>query len=225
MALKKVTEESIGAVTFLDVLGWKGKWKDGYQSVHALRSLIDVTLKHAEKIHDEIIIKAEGETEKLRGTTTDVLSISDTIVILTKGPAQPTLTIHSRICKEILPLSLKNDVPLRGAIAYGKYSRDGNILIGPAIDEAASWHELTNWIGVNLTPSAKFSLIGKSTPQELIKYTIPFKKKFPSLDLCVDWDYDISEVISLFQKRGPFVPEIAEKYLNTFTFLDNKIVN
>ncbi|WP_306010096.1 hypothetical protein [Bacillus sp. MMSF_3328] len=211
-----------GAVTFLDVLGWKGKWKDSYESIYTLKNLINMTETTAKKVHEEVIQLFKREAsyfKELRGATTEILSISDTIVIFTKGPAIPTLLIHARICREILPESIKQNVPLRGATSYGDYSRDGNIMIGPAIDEAASWHETTNWIGVSLTPSGLYAAKEEDI-EEWTEYSVPYKKKVsPMLNKCVKWYLDPAEAFVLFEKMGPHVPEIAEKYLNTFLFL------
>ena len=40
----------------------------------------------------------------------------------------------------------------------------GNIFVGKAVDEAASWHEQADWIGVHLTPSAEYAF--KSTAKK-----------------------------------------------------------
>lgn len=214
-----------GAVTFIDVLGWKGKWKEGYESINLLSGLIENAREYTYTCHENILSrysKNDSIKKQLRGVETNILSISDTIAIFTKGPAAPTIALHGMICEFLLPESIKLNIPLRGSTSYGKYSISGNIMIGPAIDEAASWHELTNWIGVTLTPSAKYSLNG-NYPEEWTKYPkIPYKKRVDTLDYCVDWDFEISELVTLFQQMGPHVPEIAEKYLNTLEFLNTK---
>jgi hypothetical protein len=211
-----------GAVTFIDVLGWKGKWKEGYGAINILSGLIERSIEEAFKAHEEVMLRFEGNHQyinELRGGQTEILSISDTIAIFTKGPAEPTLAIHGLICKVLIPESIRLNIPLRGATAFGKYLKEGNIMIGPAIDEAASWHELTNWIGVNLTPSSKYAL-KDSYPDEWVQYSkIPYKKKVNSLDYCVKWSLPLEEAIEKFQEMGPHVPEIAEKYLNTVEFL------
>jgi hypothetical protein len=222
--MSKPTIEN-GAVTFLDVLGWKGKWRDSYEAISELKNLINKTDELAFRIHEDVANKWKKNpdfSKDLRGASTEIISISDTIVILTKGAALPCLEIHAQICKEIIPESIKNGIPLRGATSYGKYSRDGNIMIGPAIDEAASWHESTNWIGVSLTPTGMFS-VKNQFPSDWIQYsTIPYKKKVSFLDRCVNWYMSTEEARDLFHLMGPHVPEIAEKYLNTFAFLEQQ---
>ncbi len=210
-----------GAVTFLDVLGWKGKWRDNKEAIDLLKGLIDFTKEQSEMIHESVTSSpSRQEYEMLRGRmNTEILSISDTIVLFTEGPALSTLDIHGQICKKLLPESLKNELPLRGASAYGEFSRDGNIMIGPAIDEAASWHEATNWIGVHLTPSALYELKGEELSVWEKYDKIPFKRKISGLERCINWELKEEDVYDIFNKMGPHVPEIAEKYLNTHKFL------
>lgn len=116
--------------------------------------------------------------------------------------------------------SLEQELPLCGAISYGEYSIADNIMLGYAVDESASWHETTDWIGVILTPSAKMYLRGE-LPEFVVEYSsIPFKRSMKTLDLCVKWSFDDEKMLyDIIQKKEPHVPEIAPKYLNTLDFL------
>ncbi|PEQ97743.1 MULTISPECIES: hypothetical protein [Bacillus cereus group] len=204
-----------GAVSFLDVLGWKGIWKDDPNSIEKLQGLINEVRKKA----DEITTALTEVNPRLRGVATEVLSISDTIVLFTPTDARTALTIHAKICSYIIPESIKNKIPIRGATSYGRYTKDGNIMIGPAIDEAASWHESTNWIGVILAPSGQFELRNEY-PGEWTEYKkIPFKSKLSGLERCIYWEMEEDEAIDQFKLMSPFVPGIAEKYLNTYEFM------
>lgn len=204
-----------GAVTFLDVLGWKGIWREDPSSLRNLQSLVKFTKEIAEEI-----TRIEIENNPvLRGIDTEVLSISDTIVIFTPGESKAALSIHAKICSHIIPESIKKKIPVRGATAYGAYTYEGSIMIGPGIDEAASWHESTNWIGVVLAPSGHFEL-GDEQNSHWIKYKhIPFKNRVMSLDHCVNWEMPLEDALESFKTMGPFVPGIAEKYLNTYEFI------
>lgn len=214
-AMTSSIKEAKGAVTFLDVLGWKGIWQKRKDAINTLLTLI----KEIESMANDI---SANKTEN-RGVTTRVLSISDTIAIFTDGNPEITIPIHIEICSKAIPLSIEKQIPLRGAIAYGNFSIEKNIMVGAAVDEVASWHEATDWIGVILTPSAKFSIDNIDDIEHLIEYkSIPFKKKVNNLNYCVGWKFDQkNQLYNIFNDMGPHVPEIAPKYLNTLEFINN----
>lgn len=207
-----------GAVTFLDVLGWKGIWERNQSAISQLQSFVYQMQDKAQEISDKYM-----DTPDLRGKTkpTEVLSISDTIAIFTSASPKIAIGIHSELCSWALEYSLSQELPLRGAISYGDYSIADNIMLGYAVDESASWHETTDWIGVILTPSAKIYLKDEDL-EYVIKYNkIPFKKSMKTLDLCVKWSFeDENSLYDIIRKKGPHIPEIAPKYLNTLEFLN-----
>jgi hypothetical protein len=49
-------------------------------------------------------------------------------------------------------LGLRSGIPLRGAVAFGKYLASGSKVLGPAVSDAASWYAAADWLGVMLTP-------------------------------------------------------------------------
>ena len=216
---KSKIKEGKGAVTFLDVLGWKGIWERNQFAIKKLQNFVYKIQEKAQEISDKYM-----EDPSLRGKSnaTEVLSISDTIVIFTSASPKVAIGIHAELCSWALAYSLEQELPLRGAISYGEYSIADNIMLGYAVDEAASWHETTDWIGVILTPSAKM-YIRNECPAYITEYnSIPFKKSMRTLNLCVKWNFDDSEMLyNIIQKKGPHVPEIAPKYLNTLEFLQS----
>lgn len=208
--------EGPGAVTFVDILGWKGIWQRRTDAIDILQGLISELETRA----NTATSTATSLYPTMRGTETIVLSISDTIAIFTPGDPVPTTKIHGELCKYAIPESIKRMIPLRGATAYGDFSCSANVMLGPAVDEAASWHEATDWFGVTLTPTARFKL-GDQIPNEWTRYSkIPFKGKVPNLDICVDWAFqDEKNILDYFSQMGPHTPEIAAKYLNTYNFI------
>lgn len=213
-------QKETGAVTFLDVLGWKGIWQQNNTAVETLYALI----KKVEVIAEEVSSKHKDEQE-LRGKKkiTQVLSISDTIAIFTSASPKLAIEIQAEICSRALPEALSQELPLRGAISYGEYSIKENIMLGYAVDEAASWHERTDWIGVILTPSA-YIKIKKEKIDSLKEYDkIPYKMPMKKPDICVKWTYENKEeLLRIIDKKGPLVPDIAPKYLNTLIFLESE---
>ncbi len=196
-----------GVVTFLDVLGWKGIW---------LRRSLDVI---------EEMQKLVGIATTLsRGIgLTHVLSISDTIVLLTEGDARKGLELHGRMGAALICESIRLGLPLRGATAFGEFFvADPSFLVGPAVDEAASWHESVDWIGIVQAPSALLVHDGKGSWR---KARAPVKGG-GSWDIpCVDWPsawrqdgQDRDDLHESFSVMGPFDPVIAAKYMHTLAF-------
>ncbi|OPH52186.1 hypothetical protein BC351_33170 [Paenibacillus ferrarius] len=215
-----VIEEKKGAVTFLDVLGWKGIYerRRSYEAINLLSGLFTLILHESKNITDAIVT-TDGVPDGMKGAETTVLSISDTLAIFTPGNPYHSLKIHGLICQLAIPESVRRGIPLRGATSYGRFSTKDSIMIGPAVDESASWHESTDWIGVIMTPTAMFELQGEY-PEVWTEYRdIPLKKKVNGINRCVNWTLD-GNPSKMFADMGPHVPEIAPKYLNTLSFLN-----
>lgn len=229
-----------GAVTFLDVLGWKGIWRDSQGSreknaLDKLSMLIEEIDNKAKEIartkYRPNLVKNEPRGSLDRGKAIEVktLSISDTIVILTYGSAYDVIDIHCEVCSWALNKALNMGLPLRRAISYGVYDNKNNIMIGPAVDEAASWHESTDWIGVILTPSVVYALKNRK-PLKAKKYSkIPYKGSAKGPDWCVKWSYrddtglnKDNDIYALFSSKSPHMQDVAPKYLNTLEFLNSR---
>lgn len=213
-----------GVVTFLDVLGWKGVYVRKTDAISTLKQFIK-----------EIHIQADKQRGRIEYNkkVVEVRSISDTIVLITpclEKDVSTSLDIHGKLCEWIIPRSIDLEIPIRGATAFGEFEYDikENIFVGKAIDEAATWHELADWIGVNLTPSAEYIFRNKADDTCWVPYNPPVKT-MQKLDLhCVCWSKDwsdkekkIDEIKSKFCRLGPLVPEIASKYDNTLKFIKN----
>lgn len=182
------TQKETGAVTFLDVLGWKGIWQIEDNPVRTLQEIVEETMKYSVEISKEYSATKNELRGKLIETT--VLSISDTIVLFTIAEPVTAIEIQAKICAWLLPYALKRRIPLRGAISYGEYFFNGSIMIGAAVDEAASWHESTDWIGVALSPSAYIKIRNENIKYVTEYSNIPFKRSEKNLNRCVEWDYD-----------------------------------
>ena len=153
-----------------------------------------------------------------------LISISDTIAIFTPHidgtDVKKLIEMHACLARFILEETACAQYPIRGAITYGEYNIKGNIMIGPGIDECASWHEKTDWIGVILSPSTQFQLPNTYKSKNITPYDkIPFKNKV-SLKYCITWNLSDQKFNILTQKTKSMVPEISTKYLNTRDFLN-----
>jgi len=209
-----------GAVTFLDVLGWKGIWHQDPDAAKKLWNIVKETRNKAEEISKEYADKFEELRGKKFGKIVKIVSISDTIALFSKGDANLSVEIQAKICAWLLEHALSHRIPLRGAISYGKYIEYDNIMQGPAVDEAASWYEFVDWIGVVLTPSAQMKIDVETINFIARDIPIPYKQAGHKLTTCVDWTFgDAGKLEEIMLSKMPLTPEIAPKYLNTLAFL------
>jgi len=215
----KAERPTSGVVTFLDVLGWKGVYDRKRDAIPSLTRLIDGVRTRAEESRRGRIL------EKV-----EVKSISDTIAIFTfcsEREIAAAIEIHGELCLWLIPESINSEIPVRGATAFGDFELGENIFVGKAIDEAASWHEQSDWIGVHLTPSAEYVFEAKKANSAWSKFTPPNKTRLNWKPHCVNWTKnwtdrvrEIGGIKSKFRRLGPIVPEIAGKFSNTLDFIE-----
>lgn len=213
------TETKSGVVTFLDVLGWKGVYDRKPDAIASLKLLI-------KGVRNEAYKRTRGRTMN----PIEVRSISDTIGIFTYASGKNSeisdvIDIHGEICEWLIPHSINAEIPVRGAISFGEFQISDQIFVGKAVDEAASWHEQTDWIGVHLTPSAEFVYVDSSKSKSWLPYTPPHKTRIDWKPHCVNWTSvwkeqgrGEEELKAKFRRMGPIVPEIAGKFANTLAF-------
>lgn len=207
-----------GAITFLDFLAWKGLW----QSQNEDTSLNDVS-NLIEDFREKLKVLTQEYFPNAKGIPlSSLISISDTIAVFT--PKTSTVEIHSLLklhahfSKYVLEQCCLKTYPIRGAISYGEYSTMKNIMIGPGIDECASWHEMGNWIGVHLTPTAQIYWDDDTTDDIIIGYNVPTKVA-AKVSNCVKWGIPKESFKQLALKSRALLPSIADKYTNTQNFL------
>lgn len=210
-----------GAITFMDFLGWKGLWQSNNKNhLETVSELIQsIEAKVHELTHNIFEYSDNLELSKL-------ISISDTIAIFTpkllKKSEVELLELHAEIAKYVLEECVDRGYAIRGAITFGEYNTKNNIMIGPGIDECASWHEICNWIGVHLTPSAEL-LIKSNLHNKLNSIVdddkIPTKSGYPKVSYCVEWHIDKGKFMELTKNVKALLPEISSKYMNTYAFL------
>ena len=211
---------SKGVITFCDFLGWKGLWRENTGSVNYLADASALITNIEDKMHKIIQEKIPYSKDY---NISRLISISDTIAILTPKVSfldeKDMVEMHAAISKFILEESTQRCFAIRGAITYGEYSYKGNIMLGPGIDECASWHEKADWIGVALSPSSEIVIEDAKTLKYIEKYKVPMKDKSPGLNYCVNWNISKMSYMTLISRTKALTPEIAGKYVNTRNFL------
>lgn len=179
----------------------------------------------------------ENEVKEFLNMELNIDLISDTFVITSEASNKKVeRRLHNQINKYLINLCLKKELLIRGATAYGKYYKQDFVFLGPAIDEAASWHELGNEIGIYQTKTAElqkddgYKWFKNSLDEEMetdceegiiIEHKINLKNG--RLDvLFIDWSEFNEDFKKVYLKQTPFLPEIAPKYINSQFFLDKK---
>ena len=203
----EITQKELeGYLTFADILGWKGIWKKQNtddEKIDTLNTLLFI--KH--KLEEEF--KEEEENYKIN-------LISDTYVIFSKN-----FQINGRLSKRLIELCLKNDLLIRGATSYGKFYNNDMVYIGQAVDEAASWHEKGEEIGIFYTSSAKLSIKeGNSIEYELKNSYLKkgtIKTKLGEIKTYyINWyNKETKKDFYRIMKDEVISPDISSKYLNT----------
>lgn len=212
-----------GAITFFDFLGWKGLWLDKRElPLREVTELIDKIKMQLHKITKEVTDHPDNFE------ISHLISISDTIALFTPHvpmiSRKEVLEIHARVGQFVLEETIKKKYAIRGAITYGEYSFKDNVMIGPGIDECASWHEQCNWIGAHFSPKAQFVLDDEGYNEEYINkgYNIPIKNGLPKPKYCVSWFVSEAEMNLLLDSVKSVLPEISSKYIHTKEYLDSK---
>lgn len=144
--------EKRGIVAMIDVLGVRGSWKEGGNSgAPELHEKWNKLLGSAKSSLDNDEILKSGMT---------FTAFSDTMFI-TVGRcdyASPLLSF-SRAMWSVIASGIMEDVPLRGCVSCGSYFRSSdNLFTGRAVDEAAAYYSLPQWIGISAAPSANGAL-------------------------------------------------------------------
>lgn len=212
-----------GVVTFLDVLGWKGVYHRKHDAIDSLRYVIEVC--YEKKVPE---FTRGSDVFRNPSVGVEIKSISDTIAIFTRCEdfhASAVIEIHGLLCAWLIIQSIIREIPLRGATAFGDFDINENIFLGRAVDEAAAWHEQSDWIGVHLTPSAEYVFEVERPDSVWTPYRPPNKIRLDWTPHCANWvkgwldqPYSEDDLKSHFRRLGPILPEVAGKFINTLLF-------
>lgn len=229
-----------GYVLMLDVLGFKDM---------VSKDLGEEFINKWVEIRARIMEKKSQLEEKIKDVEIDILCLSDTVIICIalkpmKHELKPDLLISiiPSILDSFFMELFRDKIFMRGAISYGQYrcDMDSNIVMGKALEEAYEWHDVTDWIGVILSPSAKYASeafvlngdinnpLVKIVVDRFIKFNVPFKAGI-SLETysfnwlkCGDREQDrlklLTDITSVFS-GVKYTTNTSTKYENTMTFV------
>jgi hypothetical protein len=234
-----------GAISFLDILGFKGIWQN-YDSEEVLKILYGVDAQV------QTSYKQPSEEKKWpKSELPEITVLSDTIVVVIKSDEPHCLFLLANIIFDLFLYFWKFDLFLRGAVSFGEYSQKGATFIGPAIDDVASWYEEVNWIGAVLTPKTNYLVdrfsrmimaVNGFQVEPYIKYPVPGKggkthnlyslnwpsylqSSYKQIPVKPDGNTSKELMYKMFSKQPAFNGVVLSKYENTLHFLDYAIAN
>jgi hypothetical protein len=203
--------EENGIVIFLDALGMRGIWRRFKPS--------DVI-----KMWNSVIsfFKYSLDQNRIYLNVNPFFKVlSDTIIITIAS--KPSYAIISQTFDLLLPpfiQSIKTRMFLRGIVSYGTYYTSERLIIWPAIDDAAYYHDKLNWIGISLSPTLSVGAKNITTNSIVYYENIPHKDR-PYRGFVLNWPNSDSDrkCHSILREESKTVDSpIKQKYDNTFTF-------
>lgn len=219
-----------GIIALLDALGTKGIWarSDPQSVINAWKETLDMF---------ELSLN-RTKNQEIQHT---FLAFSDTLIIIL--PIEDDIVSAIPYMAELLMTpfvwALTQGIFFRGVISIGEYEQSESMIIGPAIDEAAEWYTLPDWMGISLTPSASFGVDrlfeqGADLSRWFVRYNIPMKSGLNTINgWALAWPHGSFETINVsgksisaktlilnsFAKR-PIGVGAYQKYKNTIDFWD-----
>lgn len=154
MSVNKITySKKYGAICILDALGTKGVWKQRNPE-----SVIENWENYVNAVERNLKISNNQ-------INYNIYAFSDTLIITCSGnlPIEKILLDLGINITVAISYGLPYGIFLRGCISIGDFYESQKMILGPAIDEAAQYYEIANWIGVHLAPSA-FSAMDRLIP-------------------------------------------------------------
>ena len=199
IASKAKVKRLKGYLIFADILGWKGILKK-----------FSLTEEKFEVVNRLLTIRIELENEiKKQNSICSVNLISDTFIIYSQS-----FEMSKNLSKKLMTLCLENNLVIRGAISYGECYNKDTVYVGPAVDEAASWHDEGEEIGIFCTPSAKKEIINNKydLSEDFIKLKSGKIKTY-----FINWYNDKmkKKFYEIFNEIDKTKIEVYLKYLNT----------
>ena len=203
VASKFKVKRFMGYLTFADILGWKGIW----QKQNTPKGKVN----YAESLFSiKNSLKTKFNNEK---NFYNINLISDTFVIFSEDFKQ-----SNELSKNLIEQCLEKGLLIRGATSYGECYNKDMVYVGQAVDEAASWHEKGEEIGIFYTSSARLSI--NLSDLELEKYHLKNDevntKNGKIKTYFINWYNETTEkkFYEIMIKEIIF-PEISLKYFNT----------
>lgn len=230
-----------GVVALLDALGTKGIWstRPPTQVFEQWKKILNL-IEHSARTNVQSLESynrwlLNPEPDQLGCRHCDPIAFSDSLFIPMAPWEQKHLSIimgmMGRLLAELVWTGLVTGTFLRGSVSIGQFYQARTKIVGPAVDEVASWYDLADWIGVTVAPTMARALdyqenFGIDVSEFYTKYKVPYKDR--SRDhWVIDWPrfahkttkHPELALLGAFREHGGVVaPSVESKYTNTIAF-------
>jgi hypothetical protein len=218
-----------GAVIVLDLLGTSRRWilENPLELTGRIDSFLDglITRMQTDHMYREFMptIRADFVPVGWRGT-----ALSDSIFIVGDYPAAPDLFMLNQTANHLIETvfeGIDKGFLMRGAISFGEFFTGERAIVGPAIDDAAYWHQRTEWAGTIVTPTCSRIVDALSAEEdpamEFAKWPVPVKAG-GTIDAWALWwprERQKGKIDALFSTL-PMDESVSRKRDNTLRFYD-----
>jgi len=153
-----------GIVIFLDVLGIKRMWQE-LQPIEIVNNWKKVIRSFMHVVQERPI--NAGYFFRV---------LSDTIIITIPSELNPSIINRTfDLLLEPFIESIKTRMLLRGVVSHGRYYLSQQLIIGPAVDDAASHHAKLDWIGIAISPNVSTRVNNIVNNSVIYYHDIPLK--------------------------------------------------
>ena len=224
-------------VAFFDMLGMKQAMLRNVDE--AWGALCDINA--AKKRIYEIAIEVK-DTNQIIKDRVQTFFFSDTVIIFTYSDEPEDLYSILTLSSELFSNALHRCVPLRGAIAHGKFyfNLEEYLFLGKPLITAYKLGEACQWLGIVVDDSVAKMAEKLAINEIIIQWNVPLKKNKVQRLYVINWpwifrnNFTIRPIsLEAFYRAfeplfGPFneLPEKAKiKYKNTVTFINSILDN
>lgn len=235
-------EELEGIVCICDALGARSfSIARSREVLRKMGLLVDTVTKIEALMHDTVTrARIDTEYSGLNVADAKIFTFGDTLLyawpIDSESQWTQSVSRFSLWANALVLTSLALELPIRGCFTYGKYlvKEDRNIVLGPAVTDAAGWYDRAKWIGMHSTPHMKIMMESRIESDKdkwldhLVSYDVPLSTGIMKL-WCPRWPdnsatdpppNDKSGILRTLSKLH-FSPKDADKYMNTLAFIEH----
>ncbi len=192
-----------GFVCLMDALGTKGAWRHHHPAEFVAK------LQKLKKDFDEATAEGMAAVSgKAQPGILDFRFFQDTVFITYRFPdVEPggkkktpgpllRFPMFSNMVAGPFNMALADGLYFRGAISQGWFYWSENILVGPAIDDAAEYFETADWMGLMCTPAASYAaryavahprFTERSIDHSFVAYDVPFRESDSMRLEAINW--------------------------------------